>query len=118
MKYFVSAIGTDSGKTLISAIMVEALKADYWKPVQAGLPRDTHTVKSLVSNAQSQFHDETYCLTTPASPHAAAKIDGVSIEISKLKMPEADRDLIIEGAGGLMVPINDLTVSMSFGNPA
>jgi dethiobiotin synthetase len=107
MNYFVTAIDTDSGKTLASAIVCEALEADYWKPVQAGLPRDSETVKNLVSNTRTTVHPETYLLKTPASPHASAKRDGVVINISDLKLPEASQDLIIEGAGGCLVPLND-----------
>ncbi|MEQ8808331.1 MAG: dethiobiotin synthase, partial [Imperialibacter sp.] len=106
-RYFVTAIGTDSGKTLVSAIVCEALHADYWKPIQAGMPRDTDTVQSLVSNEKTQFHPEAYLLNTPASPHAAAKADGVEISLTKVKLPKTDNCLIIEGAGGLMVPLND-----------
>ncbi|MEM8893051.1 MAG: dethiobiotin synthase [Bacteroidota bacterium] len=105
--YFVTAIGTDSGKTLISAILVEGLQADYWKPVQSGEPRDTETVQSLVSNKESKFYDEGWLLQTPASPHASARIDGVEISLDDFHLPESDRPLIAEGAGGLMVPLND-----------
>ncbi len=106
MQYFISAIGTDSGKTLASAILVEALKADYWKPVQAGLPRDTDRVIELVGNETSKFHREAYCLNSPMSPHAAAKIDGVDISIEQMSIPDSQNTIIIEGAGGLMVPLN------------
>lgn len=106
MRYFVTAIGTDSGKTLVSAILCEALKADYWKPIQSGRPRDTDTVKSLISNDQTKFWPEAYLLNTPASPHASAKIDNVKIELNKIVSPVTDR-LIVEGAGGCLVPIND-----------
>jgi dethiobiotin synthetase len=107
MNYFVTAIDTDSGKTLVSAILCEALSADYWKPVQAGLPRDSQTVKSLVSNNKTEVHPETYLLKTPASPHASAKRDGVQIVLDKFITPATERDLIIEGAGGCLVPLND-----------
>lgn len=107
MNYFVTAIGTDSGKTLISAIFLEALKADYWKPIQAGEPGDTETVKELVSNEITQFHDETHRLKLPASPHAAAKYEHKTISTIDFILPETSNDLIIEGAGGVMVPIND-----------
>lgn len=106
MRYFVTAIGTDSGKTLVSAILCEALKADYWKPIQSGRPRDTDTVKSLISNDQTNFWPEAYLLNTPASPHASAKIDNVKIELNEIVSPVTDR-LIVEGAGGCLVPIND-----------
>jgi dethiobiotin synthetase len=107
MNYFVTAIDTDSGKTLVSAIVCEALEADYWKPVQAGLPRDTQTVKNLVTNTKTTVHPEAYLLKTPASPHASAKRDGVTIAIKDIKVPASERDLVIEGAGGCLVPLND-----------
>jgi dethiobiotin synthetase len=103
---FVTAIGTDSGKTVVSAILCEALGAQYWKPIQAGLPRDTDAVTSLVSNPMFRSHPERYLLNTPASPHAAAKIDGVKINLADFSLPTNDL-LIIEGAGGCLVPIND-----------
>lgn len=107
--YFVTGIGTGVGKTVISAILVEALKADYWKPVQAGDLRnsDTIKVKDLISNSTSKFHEEGYKLTKPMSPHAAAERDGVEIRLEDFKLPETDNILVIEGAGGLMVPLNN-----------
>lgn len=107
MNYFVTAIDTDSGKTFASAILCEALEADYWKPVQAGLPRDSQTVKSLISNTRSTVHPEAFLLKTPASPHASAKRDGVTITLESMKLPETTQDLVIEGAGGCLVPLND-----------
>jgi dethiobiotin synthetase len=108
MNYFVTAIGTDSGKTFLSAILCEALQADYWKPVQAGMPRDADTVRNLLSNSVSKIHEEAYLLRTPASPHASAKKDGVTIQMEKFVVPQTNRDLIIEGAGGCLVPLNDI----------
>ncbi|MDQ2657445.1 MAG: dethiobiotin synthase [Bacteroidota bacterium] len=107
MNYFVTAIGTDSGKTLVSAILCEALGADYWKPVQSGLPRDTETVAALVSNAHIIFHPERFLLKTPASPHAAAKIDGVTIRLDSFHLPETQNTLVVEGAGGCLVPLSE-----------
>jgi dethiobiotin synthetase len=107
MEYFVTAIGTDSGKTVVSSILCEALKADYWKPVQAGFPRDAETVKSLLTNTTSQIHAERYLLKTPASPHAAAKIDGITIDLNNFTLPQTNNPLIIEGAGGCLVPLSD-----------
>lgn len=109
MNYFVTGIGTDVGKSVVAAILTEALEADYWKPVQAGDldNSDTIKVKSLVSNSKTVFHQETYQLTEPMSPHAAAKIDGVEIDLKKIQLPKTENSLIIEGAGGLMVPLND-----------
>lgn len=103
---FVTAIGTDSGKTMVSAILCEALGAAYWKPIQAGLPRDTDTVSQLVSGHLFRSFPEKYLLQTPASPHAAAKIDGVNITVTDFTLP-GDQLTVVEGAGGCMVPIND-----------
>lgn len=107
MNYFITAIGTDSGKTLVSAIITEMLGADYWKPIQSGHPRDTETVQSLITNHQSRFYKEQYLLKTPVSPHASARIDQIDIELSTIIPPISNRDLVIEGAGGLLVPLND-----------
>lgn len=107
MNYFVTAIGTDSGKSLISSILVEALKADYWKPVQAGAPGDTETVKSLVSNPVTKFHPEAHRLKMPASPHAAARYEHLHIQLDDFVLPETENELVVEGAGGVLVPLND-----------
>jgi dethiobiotin synthetase len=77
---------------------------DYWKPVQAGEPRDTDTIKQLTP--KTTIHPEAYILKTPASPHAAAKIDGVTIDLKNIHLPTT-KNLIIEGAGGCLVPLND-----------
>ncbi|GGE25680.1 dethiobiotin synthase [Psychroflexus planctonicus] len=107
--YFISGIGTEVGKTLISAIVVEALQADYWKPIQAGdlQNSDTHKVKNLVSNSTSHFFENAYALQTPMSPHAAAEIDNIRIDLANIKRPKINNNLVIEGAGGLLVPLND-----------
>ena len=106
MNYFVTAIDTDSGKTMVSAILCEALNADYWKPIQAGLPRDSEAVKSLIDSSLA-IHPEAYLLKTPASPHASARLDGIEINIGDIKIPSTKKNLIIEGAGGCLVPLND-----------
>ncbi|MBJ6369501.1 dethiobiotin synthase [Snuella sedimenti] len=107
--YFITGISTDVGKTIASAIVTEALKADYWKPVQAGDLdySDTHKVQALVSNNKSVFHTNSYALHTPMSPHAAAKIDNVTININEITPPKTTNHLVIEGAGGLLVPLNN-----------
>lgn len=106
---FITGIGTGIGKTIVSAVLTEKLKADYWKPVQSGdlENSDTNLVRSLVSNKISKFHSEAYQLTQPFSPHKSADLDGIKIESSKLILPPTKNQLIIEGAGGLMVPLND-----------
>ena len=108
-KYFITGTSTDVGKTIASAILVEALNADYWKPIQAGELEncDTKKVKELVSNSISKFYPNSYALKTPMSPHAAAAIDKVNITLETIKEPKTDNHLMIEGAGGLLVPINN-----------
>lgn len=106
---FVTGISTEVGKTVAAAILTEALEADYWKPIQAGEldNSDSHKVAALISNTNTKIHKNSYALKTPMSPHAAAAIDGVSIELDKIKTPETKNHLVIEGAGGLLVPLND-----------
>ncbi len=104
MNYFITGIDTDSGKTVASAILCEALGYDYWKPVQAGTPKDSDTVRSL--SPKTIIHPEKYFLQTPASPHAAAKIDNLKIDLISFEAPKPS-GVIIEGAGGCLVPLND-----------
>jgi dethiobiotin synthetase len=109
MKLFITGTSTDVGKTIASAIIVEALQADYWKPIQAGdlEHSDTHKVQALVSNTQSQFHPNSYALQTPASPHLAAAKDGITIDLNQIQEPATTNHLVIEGAGGILVPLNE-----------
>jgi len=108
MKLFITGIGTDVGKTIVSAIITEALEADYWKPIQAGdlEQSDSHKIKAYISNSKTILHPNSYALNTPASPHLAAKIDGISIDLNGIKEPIAKNHLVIEGAGGIFVPLN------------
>lgn len=107
-KIFVTGIGTDVGKTIVAAILTEALQADYWKPLQCGSLEltDTDRVKRLVSSSSTVFHEEGYRLAMPASPHQAAKAEDKKIQLGKLTPPETENTLIIEGAGGVLVPYN------------
>lgn len=109
MKLFITGIGTDVGKTIASTIVVQALEADYWKPIQAGDLHysDTDKVKALVSNSKSQFYPNAYALNTPASPHHAAALGGIVLDVKKIKEPSTTNHLVIEGAGGILVPLND-----------
>ena len=109
MKIFITGISTDVGKTITSAIVVEALQADYWKPIQAGDldNSDSHKVKSYISNSKTKIFENSYQLKTPASPHYAAEIDNIEIELSKIIEPKTNNHLVIEGAGGLFVPLNN-----------
>jgi dethiobiotin synthetase len=106
--YFITGIGTGIGKTVISAILVEALKADYWKPIQAGGldATDSMEVKSLITNTQSVFHPESYALPYPISPHASAERSGIHVDLHVIHPPKTANRLIVEGAGGLLVPLN------------
>jgi dethiobiotin synthetase len=108
-RIFVTGIGTEIGKTFISAVVCEALLADYWKPLQSGELNDLDSlwVRDFISNDVTQFHTERYLLSEPMSPHAAARIDGIKISLEDFKVPETSNTLVIEGAGGLMVPLND-----------
>ncbi|WP_035672451.1 dethiobiotin synthase [Flavobacterium sp. 83] len=108
-RIFITGIGTNIGKTVVSAIVTEYLNADYWKPIQSGdlMDSDTMKVKTLISNNKSVFHPEKYRLSQPLSPHAAAKRDGVAIKLEDFILPETENHLVIEGAGGLMVPLNN-----------
>ena len=108
---FITGIGTGIGKTIVAAIIVEALQADYWKPVQAGYDggTDALVIKELISNSKSIIHSELYKLKLAASPHIAARNQGIRIDIGSIEgsIPSTSNTLIIEGAGGLMVPLNE-----------
>jgi len=109
----VAGTGTGVGKTLISAILVKALKADYWKPIQSGdlENSDSHTVQKLVDD-DTVIHPETYRLKNPLSPHRAAEMEGLEIDPAQIKIPHTSNHLIIELAGGLMVPLNKRTLNI------
>jgi len=116
---FITGIGTGIGKTLVSAIVAEALEADYWKPVQAGYANgtDSEWMKTVLSNAESKVHSEVYKLKLPASPHIAARNESIEISLEQIYSAYCqlssgnDRNgnspLVIEGAGGLLVPLNE-----------
>ncbi|PKA97987.1 dethiobiotin synthetase [Flavobacteriaceae bacterium MAR_2009_75] len=108
-QFFVTGISTEVGKTIASAIIAEAMQADYWKPVQAGdlENTDSQKVKSLISNEETVIHKSSYELNEAMSPHAAAEIDGVFIDREQIIEPETDNHLVIEGCGGILVPFND-----------
>ena len=109
MKLFITGIGTDVGKTIASAIITEALEADYWKPVQAGdlHHSDSHKIQKYLSNTKTKIFENAYALQTPASPHFAAELDGIVIDIKKIQEPKTQNHLVVEGAGGVFVPLND-----------
>ncbi len=109
IKYFITGIGTGVGKTVVSAILTEALEADYWKPVQCGIKdgTDKDTVKDLISNSKTVIHPEEHCLEEPVSPHLAAAMAGYKIIMESMEIPMTDNRIVIEGAGGILVPLNE-----------
>ena len=108
-RYFITGIGTEVGKTVVSAIVTKALQADYWKPIQAGDldNSDTHKLRKWVTNSKTVFHPNSFALKTPMSPHAAAEIDHINISAEAIQTPVTNNNLVVEGAGGLLVPINN-----------
>jgi dethiobiotin synthetase len=108
----IAGTDTDIGKTVFSAGLAEFLGADYWKPIQAGLEgeTDSRVVARLGGLSEDRIVPERYRLKTPASPHRAAEIDGVRILADSLDVPDTGRALVIEGAGGLMVPLDHSTL--------
>lgn len=123
MSVIVAGIGTGVGKTVVSALLCQALGADYWKPIQAGdLERsDSKEVKNLVTDPSFVVHSEQHRLATPASPHAAARRENVQICLSDFVVPKSPRRIVVELAGGLMVPLNQeelmVDVAASIGFP-
>lgn len=105
---FVTGIGTEIGKTVCSAVLTKYFNADYWKPVQSGDLdfSDSMKIKNWVGE-NTVCHPETYRFQLAASPHQSAKEEGITIDLNEFKLPQTQNNLIIEGAGGLMVPLND-----------
>lgn len=105
--FIISGTDTGIGKTMVAAMLTQALQATYWKPIQSGVAdgTDTQTVKALTGLDTSRFRPEAYVLTEPLSPHRSAELDGVTIDMERLALPTVDGPLIIEGAGGLLVPV-------------
>lgn len=103
--FIITGIGTEIGKTIVSAVVVEYLNAYYWKPIQTGLDSDSKIIASLVSNPK--IIPERYKLKLPASPHQAAEEENITISQDNLQLPNFENNLIIESAGGVMVPLNN-----------
>ncbi len=107
-KYFVTATHTDAGKTFVSSLLVKALNAYYWKPVQSGyLDRDSDTIQEMWDYPSEKILKEAYLLKSPESPHSAAAKENLTIDLDNIVLPKVDGDLIVEGAGGLLVPLNE-----------
>lgn len=105
-QFIITGIGTDVGKTVVSSIVSEALQATYWKPVQAGDLDNSDSIKVERLTKNVTVLPEAFRLNEPMSPHAAAKLDGIEITSENLKLPSVSGNFIVEGAGGIMVPIN------------
>lgn len=108
--FFITGTDTGIGKTVVSAVLSKGLNASYWKPIQAGLQEQTDTefIRRSAGLPDSRIIPEKHRLQSPMSPHAAAEIDNVCITMNDFELPEYATDhLVVEGAGGLMVPMND-----------
>jgi len=107
-RFIVTGTDTDVGKTVFAAGLAAWLGGEYWKPVQAGLEgeTDSEAVRRL-GGGNVTVLPEAYRLTTPCSPHEAARIDGVTIDTARLALPPSDTPLVVEGAGGVLVPHAD-----------
>lgn len=110
----VTGTDTDVGKTVFAAALASALGATYWKPIQCGLADggDSERVRALSGLPPDRIHPEVYRLNMAASPHRAAEAEGVEISIAKLELPKIEGPIVVEGAGGLMVPINRQTLTI------
>lgn len=102
---FITGIGTDVGKTIASAVITKALEADYWKPVQCGDLDNSDSIK-IARLTGLKTLPEAFKLLAPMSPHAAADLEGVELNIDKIVLPKSDKTIVVEGAGGVMVPLN------------
>ena len=108
-RYAVAGIGTSVGKTLVSALLVERLGASYWKPIQAGglVHTDTEEVRRLVTLSRARFLPEAYSLHAAMAPDAAAAHEGITIRKEDLRLPDVEGPLVVEPAGGVLVPVAD-----------
>lgn len=113
-RFFITGTDTGVGKTVVSAILQAGLGYAYWKPVQSGLEEagDTEVVRSLTGLPAAFFLPEAYRLQLPASPHISAAAEGLKIDMEKLVLPDYQGPLLVEGAGGLMVPLNDTSLML------
>jgi dethiobiotin synthase len=108
-RLFVSGTDTDIGKTVVAAVLMAGLRGTYWKPIQSGSETgtDREWIRRHTGMADRHFPPEAYCLKAPVSPHLAAAREGTTIDLSGITPPESDGVLIIEGAGGIMTPVNE-----------
>jgi dethiobiotin synthetase len=112
-RIIVTGIGTDVGKTIVSAILTLLFKGDYWKPIQCGDEEhcDTATIKKWIDTSRHFIHPPAYSFKAPLSPHHAARLENISIKWNTIFFPQTSRPLIIEGVGGIFVPLTTTTLS-------
>ncbi len=110
--FIVAGCGTDVGKTLVSAMLVSALQADYWKPIQSGAPSDVDMIRSYVPKCC--IHKPLYSLKAPVSPHHAARLENIELKLDKVLRPQTKNTLVIEMAGGVLVPLNQKYLGIDF----
>lgn len=113
-KIIVAGTGTDVGKTVVAAILTTLFNGDYWKPIQCGDEEnsDTATMKKLIDTTRHNIYPSAYSLKAPLSPHHAARLENISIDLDSIVLPKTSRPLIIEGVGGIFVPLNNTTLSI------
>ena len=105
MSVFVTGTGTDVGKSVVCAWLVQHWQARYWKPIQSGVPADEETIRSLAPAAA--IHPSRHRLSQPLSPHLAAARDGVALNLADFTLPPGTGPVVVEGAGGILVPLNE-----------
>lgn len=108
----VTGIGTSVGKTVASGILVNALKGEYWKPVQCGPKHDAHLIRKW--NPAVRIHPSCYSLKAPLSPHHAARLEGMNMDFTEMQLPQSSAPLIIESAGGILVPFSLTTCFLDY----
>lgn len=101
----ITGCGTDVGKTIVSAIFTDVLQADYWKPIECGPESDSNTIKTLIELKENRMHPSVYSLKAPLSPHHAARLENIDIDVNKIRFPTTRNRLVIETAGGILVPL-------------
>ncbi|MGC1879210.1 MAG: dethiobiotin synthase [Rhabdochlamydiaceae bacterium] len=113
-RIMVAGIGTDVGKTIVSAILTTLLNGDYWKPIQCGDEEnsDTTTIKKWIDTVKHSIHPPAYSLKAPLSPHHAARLENTWIRLDSIALPQTTRPLIIEGVGGILVPLTPKILSI------
>lgn len=112
--FIIAGIGTEVGKSVVSAILVKMLKADYWKPISCGSDedKDLNYVKRLVADPALCFHSEAYHFSAPLSPHHAAELEGKKPQKEKVTLPKSNNRIVIESAGGVLVPLNQTELTL------